>query len=35
MNSDFVAITDHIKDFSIEKKLLGEYFEDEVSNKHH
>ena len=33
MNSDFVAITDHIKDFSIEKKLLGEYFEDEVSDK--
>ena len=33
MNSDFVAITDHIKDFSIEKKLLGKYFEDEVSDK--
>ncbi len=33
MKSDFVAITDHIKDFSIEKKLLGKYFEDKISKK--
>ena len=33
MNSDIVAVTDHIKDFSIEKNLLGDYFEYQLSNK--
>ena len=33
MKSDFVAITDHIKEFSVEKKFLGSYLEKEVSEK--
>ena len=33
MKSDFVAVTDHIEEFSIEKKILGSYFEDKISNK--
>jgi len=33
MKSDFVAVTDHIKEFSIERKLLGNFFEDKISNK--
>ena len=33
MKSDFVAVTDHIKDFSVEKKFLGNYLENELSNK--
>ena len=33
MKKDLVAVTDHIKEFSIEKKLLGKYFDDELSSK--
>ena len=33
MKSDFVAVTDHIKDFSIEKEILGDYFEEKISSK--
>ena len=33
MQSDLVAVTDHIKNFSIEKNILGDFFEDEISNK--
>ena len=33
MKSDLVAVTDHIKNFSIEKNILGDFFEDEISNK--
>ena len=33
MISDIVAVTDHIKDFAIEKKLLGDYFDYKLSNK--
>lgn len=33
MNSDIVAVTDHIKDFSIEKNLLGDYFDNQLSKK--
>ena len=33
MYSDFVAITDHIKNYSIERKFLGNYFEDEISSQ--
>lgn len=33
MNSDIVAVTDHIKDFSIEKNLLGDYFDYQLSKK--
>ena len=33
MKSDLVAVTDHIKDFSIEKKLLGKNFEEKLTNK--
>ena len=33
MISDIVAVTDHIKDFSIEEKLLGDYFNSKLSNK--
>ena len=33
MKSDFVAVTDHIKDFSVEKKFLGNYLENELTNK--
>ena len=31
MISDIVAVTDHIKNFKIEKKLLGNYFDEKVS----
>ena len=30
---DAISVTDHIKDFTIEKKLLGKYFEEKISNK--
>ena len=33
MKSDYVAVTDHIKDFSLEKKFLGNYLEEEISDK--
>ena len=33
MNSDLVAVTDHIKDFSIEREILGNFFEDKISKK--
>ena len=33
MISDIVSVTDHIKNFSIEKKLLGNYFNEKVSEK--
>ena len=33
MKSDFVAITDHIKNNSIERKFLGNYLEDRISNQ--
>lgn len=33
MKSDFVAVTDHIKDFAVEKKILGDLFEMQISNK--
>lgn len=33
MKKDLVAITDHIKEFSIEKKFLGNYFNNELSYK--
>ena len=33
MKPDFVAVSDHIKDFSIERKFLGDYFEDKISEK--
>ena len=33
MKSDFVAVTDHIEEFSIEKEILGSYFEDKISQK--
>ena len=33
MKSDFVAITDHIKNNSIERKFLGNYLEDKISNQ--
>ena len=33
MKKDLVAVTDHIKEFSIEKKLLGNYFNNELSYK--
>ena len=31
--SDFVAVTDHIKNFSVEKKILDGYFQDEITNQ--
>ena len=31
--SDIVAVTDHIKNFSIEKKFLSNYFEEKVTKK--
>ena len=31
--TDIVAVTDHIKDFSIERNLLGDYFDNNLSNK--
>lgn len=31
--SDFIAVTDHIKEFSVEKNLLGDYFEYQLSKK--
>ena len=31
--SDLVAVTDHIKNFSIEKEILGDYFENKLSKK--
>ena len=33
MNSDLVTVTDHIKNFSVEKEILGDYFENSLSNK--
>ena len=33
MKSDVVAVTDHIKDFAIEKNFLGDYFDYQLSNK--
>ena len=33
MNSDLVAVTDHIKDFSIEREILGNFFEEKISKK--
>ena len=33
MNSDIVAVTDHVKDFSIEKTFLGEYFDSQLSKQ--
>tara|TARA_B100000886_G_scaffold183256_1_gene125753 strand:- start:1519 stop:2475 length:957 start_codon:yes stop_codon:yes gene_type:complete len=33
MKSDIIAITDHIKDFSIEKEILGKYLEDKLSKR--
>ena len=31
MKSDIVAVTDHIKDFSVEKEFLGDFFEEKLS----
>ena len=31
--SDIVAVTDHIKDFSIERGYLGNYLDNKLSNK--
>ena len=33
MNKDIVAVTDHIKDFSIEREILGKYFNNKLSNE--
>ena len=33
MISDLVAVTDHIKNFSFEKRLLGKYFDEKLSKK--
>lgn len=33
MESDYIAVTDHIKDFSIERSILGDFFEDHISNR--
>ena len=33
MKPDFIAVTDHIEDFSIEREILGEFFEDKISEK--
>ena len=33
MKRDFVAITDHIKEFSVERKFLGNYLENKLSSK--
>ena len=33
MNSDFVAITDHIKNYDVEREFLGNYLEEKISNK--
>ena len=33
MKSDFIAVTDHIEDFSIEREILGKFFEEKISEK--
>ena len=33
METDLIAVTDHIKNFSIEKNILGDFFENKISNK--
>ena len=33
MKNDLVAVTDHIKDFHIEKEILGKYFEPKLSKQ--
>ena len=33
MKTDLIAVTDHIQDFSIEREILGEYFENKISNR--
>ena len=30
---DFVSVTDHIENFSIEKEILGDFFAENLSNK--
>ena len=31
MKTDLISVTDHIKDFSIEKEILGKYFDEKIS----
>lgn len=33
MKNDLIAVTDHITNFSIEKEILGNYFENQLSNE--
>ena len=33
MNPDLVSITDHITEFTVERKFLGNYFDNELSSK--
>ena len=33
MKNDLVAVTDHIKDFHVEKEILGSYFENKLSQQ--
>ena len=33
MRADLVAVTDHITNFTIEKEILGDHFENQLSNK--
>ena len=33
MNTDIVSITDHITEFSVERKFLGNYFDNELTSK--
>ena len=30
---DRIAVTDHIQNFSIEKEILGEFFDNEITEK--
>jgi len=33
MKTELISVTDHIKEFSIEKEILGKYFEEKLSQK--
>ena len=33
MKNDLISVTDHIKEFTIEKQILGEYFDEKISQK--
>lgn len=33
MQNDIVSVTDHIKDYIVERDILGEYFSDQLTSQ--